>query len=238
MTSALVSRIAYKFVYGVLCLILAVLLLIVPGDFIRQALTTTHQFINLIVIAIVYAITIIVVLFVYLLRLYVTRTVLASIPKPWIPIEKGDVKKEVHAMIVKGLSDSAAIAWEARPRVIAPPGTPAAAVENADNAPVRESRRSHQLFRSKTPVTVGGEMSISSPPPRPVWGDVEHYGWGSPASPDLPNLEYATVLAELPTSSKPRPWPRHHRIHGSVPPAPTLVPVGEYGGRIVEEIPL
>ncbi|KAI0555642.1 hypothetical protein F4679DRAFT_519299 [Xylaria curta] len=204
MTSTrLASRIAYNFVYGLLCFILAALLLVVPGDFVRQALTTTHQVINLIVIAIVYVITIIIVLFVYLLRLYVTRTVLASIPKPWIPTEKGDVNNEVRNLIVKSLSDSAAIAWEARPRVITPAETlsiaagSATAIESADTQ-VREARRSLQLFRSKPPATVGDEVAITSPQPRPVWGEVEHYGWGSPASPDLPNLQYATVLAELP----------------------------------------
>ena len=115
-STKLVSRIAYNSVYGFLCLILTVLLLIIPGDFVQQSLTTTHQVINLIVIAIVYVITILIVLFVYFLRLYVTRTVLASIPKPWIPIEAGDVNKEVYKMIAKSQSRSAAIAWEARPR--------------------------------------------------------------------------------------------------------------------------
>ncbi|KAI0856572.1 hypothetical protein F4860DRAFT_492778 [Xylaria cubensis] len=203
-STRLASRIAYNFVYGLLCFILTALLLVVPGDFIRQALTTTHQVINLIVIAIVYVITIIIVLFVYLLRLYVTRTVLASIPKPWIPTEKGDVNNEVRNMIVGSLSDSAAIAWKARPRVITPAealsiaADGATAVDNADIGQIREARRSLQLFRSKPPAAVGNEVSTTSPQPRPVWGEVEHYGWGSPASPDLPNLQYATVLAELP----------------------------------------
>ncbi|KAI0099318.1 hypothetical protein GGR51DRAFT_535660 [Nemania sp. FL0031] len=199
MTSAgLASRIAYHSVYAALWLILIALLLVVPGDFVAQALTTTHQFINLIVIAIVYAITFLIVLFVYLLRLYVTRTVLASIPKQWIPIDKGDVKKEVRNVIIKGLSESAAVAWQARPRVITPHSTPSAApgsaatAENTEDVQATDSRRSLQLFRSKPAA------AISSPPLRPVWGEVEHYGWGSPASPDLPNIQYSTVLAELP----------------------------------------
>ncbi|KAH8156674.1 hypothetical protein CIB48_g11567 [Xylaria polymorpha] len=237
MTSTrLVSRIAYNFVYGVLCFILAALLLIVPGDFIRQTVTTTrqppgttHQVINLIIIAIVYAITLIIVLFVYFLRLYVTRTVLASIPKPWIPIDKGDVGKEVRNMIVKSLSDSAAIAWEARPRVITPPGTPsiaadsAATGDNTDNAPRREGRRSLQLFRSKPPTTVvGDEVRVNSPSLRPVWGEVEHYGWGSPASPDLPNLQYVTVLAELPNLIEAKAVAQAPPDPDSVPTAPAL----------------
>ncbi|KAI0469394.1 hypothetical protein F4859DRAFT_144143 [Xylaria cf. heliscus] len=231
MTSTrLVSRIAYNFVYGLLCFVLALLLLVVPGDFVRQALTTTHHYINVIVIAIVYAITISIVLFVYFLRLYVTRTVLASIPKPWVPIDSGDVNKEVRNMIVKGLSDSAAIAWEARPRVITPPETPsiaagsAAADENPDNVQVGGSRRSLQLFRSRPTATAaaGDEVGIASPPLRPVWGEVEHYGWGSPASPDLPNLQYATVLAELPNLIEAKAVAQAPPDSDSVPTAPVL----------------
>ncbi|KAI1187762.1 hypothetical protein F5B17DRAFT_398253 [Nemania serpens] len=207
MTSdGLASRIAYNLVYGVLWLILAALLLVVPGDFIAQTLNHNHQLINLIVIAIVYVITILIALFVYVLRLYVTRTVLASIPKPWIPIEKGDVNKEVRNVIAKGLSESAAIAWEARPRVITPPDAlsvpPGSAVadESLDDGQARGSRGSAQL-RSKHPATVDSVTGVSSRlarPFRPIWGEVEHCGWGSPASPDLANVQYATVLAELP----------------------------------------
>ncbi|KAI0413952.1 hypothetical protein F5X98DRAFT_350419 [Xylaria grammica] len=203
-STGLASRIAYNSVYGLLCLILTVLLLIVPGDFIQQALTETHQPINLIVIAIVYVITILIVLFVYFLRLYVTRTVIASIPKSWIPVEKGDVKKEVRNMVMESQSQSAAIAWEARPRVITPPRTPVEAArsvaedKHTENAQAKETRRSLQLFRSKPRLSVEEEMRISLSHLRPVWGEVEHYGWGSPASPDLANLQYTTVLAELP----------------------------------------
>jgi hypothetical protein len=205
MTSAgLVFRIAYNSVYAVLCLILTALLLIVPGDFVQQALSTTHQVTNLIIIAVVYVFTIIIVAFVYVLRLYVTRTVLTSIPKAWIPIEKGDVNKEVHKMIVASLGRSAAIAWGARPKAIAAPDTPLAAagsiVEDANADDARPGRKSLQLFRLKLrkPTTMEDQMGISLPSLRPVWGEVEHYGWSSPASPDLPNLQYDTVLSELP----------------------------------------
>ncbi|TGJ80882.1 hypothetical protein E0Z10_g7875 [Xylaria hypoxylon] len=228
-STGLVSRIAYNSVYGVLCLVLTVLLLIVPGDFIQQALINHLQIINLIVIAIVYVITILIVLFVYFLRLYVTRTVLASIPKPWIPIEKGDVKKEVHNTIAKSQSRSAAIAWEARPRVITPPHTPEEPVgslaedKHAGHAQAKEIRASLQLFRSKQPrPTVEDEMVISLPPLRPVWGEVEHYGWGSPASLDLANLQYTTVLAELPNLIEAKAVSQAPPDPDSAPTAPVL----------------
>ncbi|XXG96322.1 hypothetical protein Hte_002604 [Hypoxylon texense] len=202
--TSLVSRIVYTAIYVLLCLLLAALLLVVPGDFVRQVLTKTNrQYINLIVTAIVYVLTVLIVLFVYALRLYVTRTVLASIPKTWIPIEKGDVTKEVRNMIATNLSRSAAIAWEAHPRVTAPANGAASLDGTAEAASPadgggKEQRRSVQLFRPKPPATVEEQMGISLPPLRPVWGEIEHDGWGSPNSPDLPNLQYSTVLSELP----------------------------------------
>lgn len=200
--TTLVSRIAYNAVYVLLCLLLAALLLVVPGDFIRQVLFSSNQYMNLIVLAIVFVLTVLIVLFVYALRLYVTRTVLASIPKTWIPIEKGDVGKEVRKMIVTDLGRSAAIAWEAYPKVV--PLSTRASLEGVAEEPtmpdghVKELRRSLQLFRPKPPATMEEQMGISFPPLRPVWGEIEHDGWGSPNSPDLPDLQYSTVLSELP----------------------------------------
>ncbi|KAI1437735.1 hypothetical protein GGR50DRAFT_23442 [Xylaria sp. CBS 124048] len=206
--TGLASRIAYNSVYAVLCLILSALLLVVPGDIIRQALTTTHQVLNLIVLAIVYVTTVVIVLFVYALRLYVTRTVLASIPKPWIPIEKGDVNQEVRDMIVSRLDWSAAIAFQARPKVLASPRIPevpstaAGSIVGDDSTRDVEAKEASRLVsfpRSKPPPpTMADELGIPLSPSRPVWGDVEHYGWSSPALSDLPNIQYATVLAELP----------------------------------------
>ncbi|KAI1389146.1 uncharacterized protein F4822DRAFT_270805 [Hypoxylon trugodes] len=199
----LFSRIAYHSVYVLLCLLLAALLLVVPGDFVRQVLLSNNQYINLILTAIVFVLTVLIVLFVYALRLYVTRTVLASIPKTWIPIEKGDVTKEVRKMITNSLGRSAAIARGARPKVITPASRPTS-LENAagDNGAVdsnaKEQRKSLQLFRPKPTATAEEQMGIAFPPLRPVWGEIEHDGWGSPSSPDLPNLQYSTVLSELP----------------------------------------
>ncbi|KAI0180714.1 hypothetical protein GGR52DRAFT_2065 [Hypoxylon sp. FL1284] len=200
----LVSRIVYTSIYVLLCLLLAALLLVVPGDFVRQVLSKTNrQYINLIVTAVVYVLTVLIVLFVYALRLYVTRTVLGSIPKTWVPIEKGDVTKEVRKMIATNLSRSAAIAWEAHPKLVTPaPGAPSLDGTAEEAMPTesggKEQRRSFQLLRPKPPATVEEKMGISFPPLRPIWGEVEHDGWGSPSSPDLPNLQYSTVLSELP----------------------------------------
>lgn len=34
--------------------------------------------------------------------------------------------------------------------------------------------------------------------PLPIWGKISHPGWSSPSSPDLPNLQYAPIIDELP----------------------------------------
>ncbi|KAI1199381.1 hypothetical protein F5X97DRAFT_124745 [Nemania serpens] len=230
-SDGLASRIAYNSVYGVLWLVLAALLLVVPGDFIAQTLNHSHQLINLIIIAIVYVITILFALFVYVLRLYVTRTVLASIPRPWIPVEKGDVNNEVRNLIAKSLSESAAIAWEARPRVLTPPDTlsvlpdSAAAAEIADHAQAQaqaQGGRASPQLRPGRAATVDDVPGASARPFRPVWGEVEHYGWGSPASPDLANIQYATVLAELPNLIEAKAVAQAPSDPDSAPNAPQL----------------
>ncbi|RYP10416.1 hypothetical protein DL765_008112 [Monosporascus sp. GIB2] len=237
MTAArLLRRITYTSIYVILCFVLALLLLIVPADIVRQVLRHTFQQANVLVLAIVYVFTLIVVTFVYVLRLYTTRVVLASIsvPRPRIPVfEKGDgvkVNAHVRAVIRASLSRSAAIAWAARPKVI-PREAEAGAegletVVESDHAaggisgndePCRNGaedygdnrqtsclrlfsffRFSKEKKQGKKPATAEDQMGIALPPVRPVWGHIEHDGWESPDSPDLPNLQYSTVLAELP----------------------------------------
>ncbi|RYP69048.1 hypothetical protein DL770_008326 [Monosporascus sp. CRB-9-2] len=230
----LLGRITYTSIYVFLCFVLTLLLLIVPADIVRQVLKHTFQQANVLVLAIVYMFTLIVVTFVYVLRLYTTRAVLASIsvPRPRIPVfEKGDgvkVNADVRAVIRAGLSRSAAIAWAARPKVI-PREAGAEGLETVvesdhaageisrDDEPRRngaedrnDNRKTSCLrlfscFRSnkkkkqeKKITTAEDQMGIALPPVRPVWGHIEHDGWESPDSPDLPNLQYSTVLAELP----------------------------------------
>ncbi|RYP69450.1 hypothetical protein DL771_006102 [Monosporascus sp. 5C6A] len=236
MTAAhLLGRITYTSIYVFLCFVLTLLLLIVPADIVRQVLRHTFQQANVLILAIVYVFTLIVVTFVYVLRLYTTRAVLASIsvPRPRIPVfEKGDgvkVNADVRAVIRAGLSGSAAIAWAARPKVI--PREEAGArpsetvVENDDSAGETgtddpryrdgaddpDDNRKPSCLRlfdcfgsnkkkkqGKKTTTAEDQMGIALPPMRPVWGHIEHDGWESPDSPDLPNLQYSTVLAELP----------------------------------------
>lgn len=210
-TSQRVSHYIYNAVYVLLCLLLAALILVTPGDAIRQTYFNTLQYTSIVIIAIAYLVTVLIVLFIYSLRLYVTRTVLASIPKSWIPIGKGEVKKGVREMIGKELGRSAAIAWHARPKVGSAamadgPGHLDVVAEEEDGAGDQNASRDVEKGRRLSPrwprlkkvTTVENEMGISLPPTKPVWGNIEHPGWGSPDSPDLANVQYSAVLAELP----------------------------------------
>lgn len=191
-------RIAYRALYLLLYIVLVALLLAVPADVIRQAVINNQTF-NILVIAISYILTVLIVSFIYATRLYINRSVLASIPKPWIPVEKGDLKKQVRNMIAAGLSRSAAIAYAARPRVapVFPGQAPEGDREETQNGGSHKEK-AVRPFKLKKTVTVEDEMGISLPPVKAVWGDIEHPGWVSPTSPDLPDLQYSSVISELP----------------------------------------
>lgn len=165
------SRVAYTSIYGLLYLLLLGLLLITPTDAIERSIRN-HQNYNIWMLIIIYVVTIAVVCFVYFVRLYVNKTVLSKIPKAWIPIEVGDVSKKVRAMIVEALDRSASIAYEARPR--------------------EDDVGGRVLF------VAGDGLGVSKELQHVLWSDIEHKGWASPRSPDLPNLQYSTVISELP----------------------------------------
>lgn len=187
--ASLLFVIVYNFLYYFLYLILFAFLVVTPIDLIQQGVQR-HRNYDILIIIVSYVATILVIAFIYATRLYISRSVLASIPKPWIPIEKGDVPRDVRQMIVEGLARSAAIAYEARPRVplVLLVQEPAAG-DDANRQPPAESKK---IAESDEPNAL--ELSQH----KPLWGDIEHPGWASPMSHDLPNLQYDTVVAELP----------------------------------------
>ncbi|KAK4186106.1 hypothetical protein QBC35DRAFT_502057 [Podospora australis] len=197
--ASLLFVIIYNFFYYLLYLVLLAFLIVSPVDLIQQAVQKGQNW-NILVIAVCYVVTILVIAFIYASRLFINRSVLSSIPKTWIPIDKGDVPRSVREMIVEGLSRSAAIAYEARPRV-------PLAVNNAQSSVAGGNKEEEQtrsgwksMFR-KSGTAVDGVAVVGVnviPQHKPVWGEIEHPGWGSPLSPDLPNLQYETVITELP----------------------------------------
>lgn len=196
-----IFRIYYSTLFTFLSIVLLALLLITPIDAITQALSN-NQLYDVFVIAGGYLLTLLLALIVYASRLYTNRTVIAGIPKTWIPIEKGDVRDSVRKMIVESLSRSAVIAWYARPRVLDHATRAAqdaqAQVVVANSFQATGTTKHHKLLHRKRVATEKDEQGITMPPHPPVWGEIAHDGWSSPLSPDLPNLQYVTVILELP----------------------------------------
>ncbi|ROV92551.1 hypothetical protein VMCG_08948 [Cytospora schulzeri] len=192
----LVFRVIYDSLYLFFSVILLLLLCVTPADSLRQALEN-NQRLHILIIIVCLSVTLAFVVFVYFVRLYIGRTALANIPKPWIPIGKGEAKKSVRKMIAAGLSRSAAIAYESRPRVA--PARPSTATTDQTAEDREKSKKSIlRMLGLKRVSTAEDKMGITLPPHNAVWGEIEHPGWASPNSPDLPNLQYSTVISELP----------------------------------------
>lgn len=182
-------RIFYSGTYTTLLLILLVLLGITPGDLIYQTFRDGRLG-NIFVVAVVYAVTAILAIFIYASRLYTNRTTLSTIPKPYVPIEDGEVGRNVRGSIVKNRQRSAIIAWESRPRDLgAEPVQPVRHnVEMTEKQQHTEERRSSQVIG---PV-------ITFAPHSPPWGHIVHPGWSAPSTDDFPDLQFETVISELP----------------------------------------
>lgn len=198
----IIFRVIYDSFYVFLSLIVLLLLLVTPADNLRLALQN-HQNLHVLTTVVCLSATLLFVVLLYFARLYVNRSALANIPKPWIPIGRGEVKKSVRKMIVASLSRSAAIAYESKPRVAAarPPTAmtdPEEGKEDETKAEGKGRKSTLRVFKLKKAPTVEDKMGITLPPHRAVWGEIEHYGWSSPNSLDLPDLQYSTVISELP----------------------------------------
>ncbi|KAJ6108224.1 hypothetical protein N7523_009547 [Penicillium sp. IBT 18751x] len=148
--------------------ILLCLILLTPVDAIYQCYET-NRLTNIFFITGAYVVTFLLAVLIYATRIYTNRNTLTGIPKAWIPIEKEDVSKSVRRLVMEGLARSAVIAYQARPR------------------DVTQEAESFQNYQ---------DLTID--PVHPPWGHVEHPGWSSPATPDLPDLPYRTVIQELP----------------------------------------
>lgn len=165
----LIFRIFYSTTFTIIFLVLLAHILVAPADAVYQAYKKKHLPI-VVVIAGVYVVTAIIAAVLYASRLYTNRSILNAIPKTYVPVEEGDVGRSVRRVIADGIAESAFIAYEAKPRT-------AKIVALQETSSVEDQ---------------DDETSA------PSWGLIAHPGWSSPASPDLPNLQYETVVTELP----------------------------------------
>ncbi|KAJ9666597.1 hypothetical protein H2201_003256 [Coniosporium apollinis] len=193
-------RIWYSSTYTVFFVILLFLLTATPADIIYQSIRSRNpQLYNIFIVAGVHLLTAVLAIFIYASRIYTNRTVLAGIPKSYIPVEPGEVGKNVRRMIAKQLERSALIAWDARPRDQR--GELQSNDGNGTTAPSQQQQPGHRAHaptaKSHThPLDPATVIPIS--PRAPPWGPIAHPGWSSPSSPDWPDVHFWTILPELP----------------------------------------
>ena len=175
--SAILFRIFYSSSYTGLFFLLLALIVLTPADVIYQAYKAGRIF-DIFIVAGAYILTALFCALLYASRLYTNRSVLKDIPKTFMPIEKEDLPgKRVRRLIVDSLARSVVIAYQARPRPRGPePDSPSI------------SARISVLMRADDEA----EHDVE-----PTWGTVAHPGWSPPFSPDLPDLQYETVIREL-----------------------------------------
>lgn len=140
----------------------------------------------------VYVLTALFTLFIYSSRLYTNRSVLAAVGKSWLPVQDGEVSKNVRKTVVRSLERSALIAWESRPRDLAR----STALKDAV-APDQHERDG--LMSPDDSLLAGRIVKVDaySPP----WGHVQHAGWSSPSEMDTsvqPHIYFSSVVQELP----------------------------------------
>jgi len=140
-----------------------------------------------------YVLTALIAIFIYSSRLYTNRSVLAGVGKAYIPVEEGELGRNVRKMIASQLERSAVIAWEARPR------DAMGEVMRAEKEGWLSAEEEIEGGFDREHWTVGTAIVID--PAKPPWGAIAHAGWTAPTharGETLGNLQFATVIAELP----------------------------------------
>ncbi|KAL8997553.1 MAG: hypothetical protein Q9188_006294 [Gyalolechia gomerana] len=176
-------RIFYSTTFTVLGLILGLLLLITPANLIYEAFRR-RQIYSIFIVSGVYILTFIVAVLLYASRLYANRRALLHIPRNWSPLEKKDAENKVRKLVADKLEESAAIAYKARPRDL-----------NKDDPNAAEDPTQKHNVQVIRPNAPDDRRPLERIPP---WGIIDHPGWSSPSSSDLPNLQFDPVLHELP----------------------------------------
>lgn len=172
----LLFHIFYSTSFTVVFLLVLAFIVLAPTDAVFQAWENRRGDVG--VIAGSYVLTALLASLIYASRLFSNRSVLQGIPKTYIPIQLEDLPGQLtRKEIVEGLDRSAIIAYTARPRLDQPE-------DHSPTAGARISAITHSESGKKED--------------KPTWGIITHPGWSSPASPDLPNLHYDSVIAELP----------------------------------------
>lgn len=183
-------RIWYSTTYTTLFALTVVLLAATPGDLIYQSIRNDYLP-SIFIIGGVTLVTALLALLVYSTRLYTNRSVLAAIPKNFLPIDHGEVGRTVRRLIVREWHRSALVAWDSRPR-----DTRNELSNDEDDSRPGTAERVQRATRRRSHIHNATVIPIN--PKSPPWGPIGHAGWSSPASDDIPDLQFSTVILELP----------------------------------------
>jgi hypothetical protein len=199
-------RIWYSTTYTTLLIITILLLAISPTDTIYQSFKA-NELQKVFVIGGVYLLTCLIVLLIYSTRIYTNRTVLAAIPKGYVPIEEGEVGKAVRKMIVKHLKRSAVIAWDSRPRDVRGELDALDEEKGEESRPnTAESKKDKEKAHKKKGHHHAPDATII--PVSAHRGAMSRILAGRPLRrPICPTCSTGTSYANSPTSSKRKPSP-------------------------------
>lgn len=180
-------RIFYSTSFTIVFLILITFVAVSPADKIYQSYRRS-RLIDIFIITGAYILAALIAVFLYASRLYTNRSILRDIPKTYLPIEKEDLPgKRVYRLIEECLARSAVVAYHAKPR--------------SRRIEVEVPKAGERILAIKGQMKVHHHEHHLTPHEQqllePKWGSVEHPGWQSPASDDMPNLEFASVVDEL-----------------------------------------
>lgn len=184
-------RIWYSSTYTTLFILACLGIAITPGDLIFQSVVGNDYLPSIFIIGGVTLVTALLALLVYSTRLYTNRSVLAAIPKNFLPIDKGEVGRAVRRLIVREWHRSALVAWDSRPR-----DTRSELGNDEDDSRPGTAEHIHRAARRRSHYHNATVIPIN--PKSPPWGPIGHAGWSSPASDDLPDLQFSSVILELP----------------------------------------
>ena len=174
-----IFRIFYSTTFTAVFILTIVIICVTPGDAIYESYRRS-RLLDIFIITGAYVLTALFAMLIYASRLYTNRSVLKDIPKTFMPIEKEDLPtRRVHRLIDDCLIKSSVVAYTSKPR--------SRLVENESNMV-----KSRMLDVVKPNASPGDRIWHH-------WGPVAHLGWSSPASANLPDLEYAAIVSELPS---------------------------------------
>jgi hypothetical protein len=186
-TREILFKIFYSSSFTFVFLLLIAFCGVAPADKLYES-WSRRRIVDIIIIAAAWVLTALIAAFLYCTRLYTTRSILRDIPKTFLPIEREDLPgRNTYRLIQETYARTAVIAYQAKPRGRRIEKEVEGAGERmlALSGQMKVHHHHHELTKEEEALL------------KPKWGEIKHPGWQSPASEEMPGLEYAQVADEL-----------------------------------------